>query len=199
MVGVDVSRELLERARSMSVGLTGIEYVEGDVAEQSVLSGEEFDLVVCNFGLSDIDDLDGVCRTVARVLRPGGRFIFSILHPCFAGAERVSGSWPTLGSYYDEGWWRADGELSVLRQQVGGNHRTLSTYVNTLVRRGLASRPSWNPDRSATGRRQGPALARSRCTSSCGASERRSRSGPHYPLWGDTVATTIEGNVLCVP
>ena len=28
-------------------------------------------------------------------------------------------------------------ELSVLRREVGANHRMLSTYVNTLVRTGL--------------------------------------------------------------
>jgi hypothetical protein len=28
------------------------------------------------------------------VLRPGGSFAFSILHPCFAGGKDISGSWP---------------------------------------------------------------------------------------------------------
>lgn len=139
VTGIDLSGELLQRARSHDddANLT-IEYRLGDVANPDVLEGAEFDLVVSNFGLSDIDDLDGVCRTVGRVLVAGGRFIFSILHPCFAGAPGVSGSWPTRGSYYVEGWWRADGELSVLRRQVGANHRMLSTYLNSLVRNGLA-------------------------------------------------------------
>jgi SAM-dependent methyltransferase len=139
VTGIDLSRELLERARALDDGadLT-IEYLHGDVADPEVLEGAEFDLVVSNFGLSDIDDLEGVCQTVARVLIPGGRFVFSILHPCFAGAPGVSGSWPTGRSYYDEGWWRADGELSILRQQVGASHRMLSTYFNSLARNGLA-------------------------------------------------------------
>jgi SAM-dependent methyltransferase len=111
-----------------------IEYVLADATDPTLLEGESFDLVVSNFGLSDIDDHDGLCRVVARLLVPGGRFVFSILYPCFGGAPGVSGSWPTGRSYYDEGFWRADGELSVLRRQVGANHRMLSTYVNTLVR-----------------------------------------------------------------
>lgn len=139
VTGIDLSHELLERARSREASdRLGIHYVHGDVADAEVLEGVEFDLIVSNFGLSDIDDLDGVCRTVGRVLRPGGRFVLSILHPCFAGAPGVSGSWPTTGSYYDEGWWLADGELSVLRRQVGGNHRMLSTYVDALARGRLA-------------------------------------------------------------
>ena len=39
--------------------------------------------------------------------------------------------------YYDERWWRADRELSTLRREVGANHRTLSTYLNTLTGNGL--------------------------------------------------------------
>lgn len=42
-----------------------------------------------------------------------------------------------MGSYYDEGWWRADGAASSLRRQVGANHRTLSTYLSALRRHGL--------------------------------------------------------------
>lgn len=93
--------------------------------------------MVCSFGLSDIDNLDGAIATVALALRPGGVFVFSILHPCFPGSPNVSSAWPTGGSYHDEGLWFADGVLSTLRRQVGANHRTLSTYLNTLRHHGL--------------------------------------------------------------
>jgi ubiquinone/menaquinone biosynthesis C-methylase UbiE len=55
------------------------------VAVTGALAGETFDGVVRNYGLSDIDDLDGVLATVSRVLTPAGWFVFSILHPCFPG------------------------------------------------------------------------------------------------------------------
>lgn len=138
VVGIDISTGLLERAslaeRAEPLGTT---YFVIDASAPDILPGRSFDLVVCSFGLSDIDDLDGTCRNVARLLRTGGRFVFSILHPCFPGVHDVSSSWPTGGRYYDEGWWRADGELSSLRQQVGANHRTVSTYLNSLARVGL--------------------------------------------------------------
>jgi hypothetical protein len=63
--------------------------------------------------------------------------MFSILHPCFPGGADVSGSWPSGASYYDERWWQAGGSLSTLRQKVGANHRTLSTYLNSFRRHGL--------------------------------------------------------------
>jgi len=158
VVGLDLSAGLLDRARAREAAAPlGIRYVHGSATDVDALAGERFDVVVCNFGLSDIDDLDGACATVAAGLRPGGRFVFSILHPCFAGDEQVSGAWPTDGTYYDEGWWRASGARSTLRREVGANHRTVSTYVNALVAHGLAvdamvePRPeaSWTTDRPA--------------------------------------------------
>jgi ubiquinone/menaquinone biosynthesis C-methylase UbiE len=138
VVGLDISTQLIKRAEAAEARAAwGITYEVGDAADPDVLAGSTFDLVVCNFGMSDIDDLDGACATVARVLRPGGRFVFSILHPCFGGTASVCGSWPSNGTYYDERWWRADRELSSLRREVGANHRTLSTYLNTLTRSGL--------------------------------------------------------------
>jgi SAM-dependent methyltransferase len=138
VVGLDLSAALLDRARAIeAANPLHITYVHGDAASRSVLEGEAFDAVVCSFGLSDIDDLDGCIATVARILAPAGRFVFSLLHPCFGGGRDVSASWPSFGSYYDEVWWVADGALSMLRRQVGANHRMLSTYFNTLRLHGL--------------------------------------------------------------
>ncbi len=139
VVGIDLSEKLIDKARAIETSdPLGVSYLNADAASASVLQGQAFDAVVCNFGLSDIDDFDGALGTAARVLAPAGRFVFCVLHPCFGGGKDVSGSWPSTGSYYDEGWWAADGALSSLRSQVGANHRTLSTYVNTLRRHGLA-------------------------------------------------------------
>lgn len=69
----------------------------------------------------------------------------------------MSGSWPPHATYFDEGWWLADGQLSAIRNKVGANHRTVATYCNALVDSGLviervAEPPpedDWAPDRPA--------------------------------------------------
>jgi len=140
VVGLDISAALIGKARAIETALPqGITYVHADAAAPATLAGDRFDGVVCNFGLSDIDDLEGVLATVARVLPSHGTFTFSLLHPCFPGwgANRKS-SWPPDGGYYQEGWWRlADAPSHVLRAKVGANHRMLSTYLNTLLRHSL--------------------------------------------------------------
>jgi len=138
VTGGDVSAELLARAEAAEVDEPlGVLYTHADATDPTALAGQLFDMVSCNYGLSDIDDLDAALATVARVLRPGGIFVFSILHPCFPGwDEDAPSAWPPGGGYYQEGWWLADN--SGFRGKVGSNFRMLSTYLNTLLRHGLA-------------------------------------------------------------
>lgn len=137
--GVDISGRLIAAAEAAERNSPlGVRYLVADASAPGVaLRGDVFDVVVCSFGLSDIDNLDGALGTVTGVLRPGGQFVFSILHPCFPGAGEVSGAWPPEGTYYEECRWSARGARSTLRSQVGANHRTLSTYVNALTCHGL--------------------------------------------------------------
>jgi SAM-dependent methyltransferase len=141
VVGVDISLALLDIARADETREPlDISYLQANASDEPALEGETFDGVTCSFGLSDIDDLDGVIATVARVLRPEGFFALSILHPCFPGweARQAQPSWSSEGGYYAEGWWRANSPAHGLRPKVGANHRMLSTYLNTFARHGLA-------------------------------------------------------------
>jgi ubiquinone/menaquinone biosynthesis C-methylase UbiE len=148
VVGIDISEELLVIARNAEAELPlGVTYLRGDVAQPDVLlgEGEGFDGVACNFGLSDIDDLDGALTTVERVLRQGGWFVFSILSPYFPGWDKdAPSSWSPDAGYYREEWWLAAN--SGFRGRVGANHRMLSTYLNALVRHGLYVEQAVEPD-----------------------------------------------------
>jgi len=47
------------------------------------LGERQFDAALCNMALFDMAEIDPLMRAVARLLRPGGRFVFSVMHPCF--------------------------------------------------------------------------------------------------------------------
>jgi 2-polyprenyl-3-methyl-5-hydroxy-6-metoxy-1,4-benzoquinol methylase len=156
VVGIDLSSALIARARDAERDeQLGIRYLHDDVTVPRSLG--DFDVATCNFGLSDIDDLDAAIAATSAALKPQGRFTFSIVHPCFAGSSDISGSWPASGTYYDEGHWTAQGARSGLRRLVGANHRTLSTYLATLRRHGLwldeltepPPQPDWDPAHDA--------------------------------------------------
>jgi SAM-dependent methyltransferase len=55
--------------------------------EQALLAlGERaFDAALCSMALFDMAEIAPLMRALARLLRPGGRFVFSVLHPCFNG------------------------------------------------------------------------------------------------------------------
>lgn len=159
VVGVDISPRLLETAPGLEASeRPAISCVEVDATAPGLLEEEVFDAVACNFGLGDIDHLYGALANVARLLRPGGRFVFCILHPCFPSAGRVSASWPTGGTYHGEAWWLWADELSSIRHKVGATHRTVSSHLNALADSGLvvdrvAESPAdrdWADERPAT-------------------------------------------------
>lgn len=137
LTGLDISAELLAQARAYEAAEPlGIRYLQADVTAPGVLEDQVFDGVVCNYGLSDIDDLDGLLANVARWLRPGGAFVFSLLHPCFPGwGSDAPSSWPPGEGYYQEGWWLASN--TGYRGRVGSSHRMISTYLNALTGHGL--------------------------------------------------------------
>jgi SAM-dependent methyltransferase len=149
VVGVELSGEMLARAGETP----HVTYICADAATLEWWDERPFDGVVSSMALMDIDDLAGVVRTAAATLKTGGWFAWSINHPAFPGVEQVRSNWPTNGSYFDEGLWFTDG--SGVRGTVGANHRTLSTYFNTLIEAGFAvervEEPPWQltPDHPA--------------------------------------------------
>jgi 2-polyprenyl-3-methyl-5-hydroxy-6-metoxy-1,4-benzoquinol methylase len=158
VTGVDISGALITKARRAEQEQPlGIRYLHADVTAPGTLPAAAFEVATCSFGLSDIDDLGGAIASVSAALRPGGLFVFSILHPAFAGGKDISGSWPPAGSYYGEGHWTAQEAQSALRRQVGANHRMLSTYLNALRQQHLwldqvaepPPEPGWDPAHDA--------------------------------------------------
>ena len=137
VLGVDVSAAMLDKARA--TGPSGITYLRADVTRAPTWwDGRPFDGCTCELALMDIDDLAGALATVAAVLRPGGWFVASVMHPCFPGNGRGQSSWPPGGGYEREGWWTSPGHNPEgVRIRVGATHRKLSTILNALHDAGL--------------------------------------------------------------
>jgi SAM-dependent methyltransferase len=163
VVGVDSSARLLEFARDREQReRRGIDYRLADARTLEGLADGSLDGVLCFQALMDIPELGPTVRSVARVLRPGGWFVFSVLHPCYhtSRSDEVPSpeGWGRLvGGYFREGHWRSEGRTGP-PGKVGAYHRTLSTYLNTLIGAGfmlervvepeatpkvVASRPIW--------------------------------------------------------
>jgi ubiquinone/menaquinone biosynthesis C-methylase UbiE len=143
VVGIDLSERLLEIARSAEAAVPlHIIYQRDDAQQCQSLASASFDGVVCNMALMDIADLAATVRAVHRILRPRGWFAFSVTHPCIqmpgsAWNRRDDGTIiRESGTYFAEGFWMPAPGPGV-RGRIGAHHRTLSTYVNSLVQAGF--------------------------------------------------------------
>ena len=89
VTGVDKSPALIAAARAGSADEPAARYREADLADLPFGSAS-FDLAVVNHVLNDLADIVAPVAELARVLRPGGRLVILMLHPCFYGyrAER---------------------------------------------------------------------------------------------------------------
>ncbi len=144
VTGVDATAAIVERARAREAQEPlGITYHVADAAHLAMLTDGTCDLVVCNMALMDIENAAGAIQEVARVLRPQGRFVASLAHPCFDkvntsgwAIERIypiTTIWRKMSHYRelataDFPWLRVPGQTTYTRAY----HRPLSWYFRTL-------------------------------------------------------------------
>jgi SAM-dependent methyltransferase len=87
VIATDFSEQLLERARARtSEHSDRIEYrlLDATREDQIIALGQQrFDAAVCNMALMDMTEIDPLMRGICQVVKPGGRFVFSLTHPCF--------------------------------------------------------------------------------------------------------------------
>jgi SAM-dependent methyltransferase len=82
--GVDVSRKMIEAATAAETQEPlSISYRVASFSNLSAYPDGSFDLAVSTMALMDGPDFEGAAREAYRVLRRGGGFYFSVLHPCF--------------------------------------------------------------------------------------------------------------------
>jgi ubiquinone/menaquinone biosynthesis C-methylase UbiE len=82
VIGVDLSQNLLELARTKATGITNIEFELGDMLALR-FSNESFDAVVCVFGIFFVPDMHMAVRELWRCVRPGGQLAVTTWGPNF--------------------------------------------------------------------------------------------------------------------
>ena len=96
VVAIDFSAAFLDAARTRATAHADqIEYLLVDATSQDqllALGERRFDGAVCNMALMDIATIDPLLQALSRLLKPTGRFVFSVTHPCFnfAGGSKLA-------------------------------------------------------------------------------------------------------------
>ena len=91
VVAFDFSERMLERARERTTEFReAIEYRLVDATDESqllALGRERFDAAVCTMALMDMAAIEPLISALSQLLKAGGRFVFSVPHPCFNSSE----------------------------------------------------------------------------------------------------------------
>lgn len=88
MIGLDIAPTFLRHAQETETAdPRGIDYILGDGLTLP-FGDASFDFATAFMSMMDMADQPSVLREVFRVIRPGGFFQFSILHPCFVPPRR---------------------------------------------------------------------------------------------------------------
>ncbi len=113
--GLDVSAEMIARARTAAESIDGVNFV-CDAFPSAALPADRFDAVFSMEVFYYLDDLAAGLRAVRSLLRPGGRFACVV---DFYGENEASHSWPAEMNLplqlLTEAEWRAAMEAAGLR------------------------------------------------------------------------------------
>jgi 2-polyprenyl-3-methyl-5-hydroxy-6-metoxy-1,4-benzoquinol methylase len=89
VVATDFSEKFVELARTRTERAgygDAVEYLVADATDEErmfALGEGRFDATVCNMALMDMPAIDPLMRILRRLLKPEGRFVFSVQHPAF--------------------------------------------------------------------------------------------------------------------
>lgn len=157
VLATELSGQLVERARARTADRPGIAdrvaFVQLDATEPeslAALPGRPFDAGVCNMAIMDMIAVEPLFRALPVLLRTGGRFVFTIMHPVLnnpggtnlcaeesdRGGELVTEHSIRVLSYRTTG---ATKGLAIAGQPVAQwyFHRTLSELLGAAFAAGL--------------------------------------------------------------
>ena len=91
VVAFDVAEEMIRFARKRSTADDGdIRYYVLDANDEEGIEKiceEKLDAALSNMALFDMAEIEPLFRALFRLLKPGGIFVFSMMHPCFNQAH----------------------------------------------------------------------------------------------------------------
>ena len=144
-LGVEASSKLVQRARKRH---RQAHFVQGDARALAAVVGIEaavFDTAVFLLSIQDMDPLHVVLQNAAWALKPGGRLVILMTHPCFRIPRQSGWGWDEQRKLR---FRRIDRYLTALRVPLKPSgrgkghttksfHRPLQAYINGLSDCGL--------------------------------------------------------------
>ena len=147
ITAVDASPRLVAAARQRFAADTGVEFHVADASKPGPWARPIHDAALCIMAVHDVAAMDGLFVQLAASLRPGGRAVLVMMHPCFRIPRQTHWGWDEDHKIQ---YRRLDCYQSPITipiathpgrgtgEQTLFHHRPLEGYLNALGAAGLA-------------------------------------------------------------
>lgn len=139
IMGVDISAKMLQKAEALK-GDRSIVYQRMAI-EDVEMDKESVDIVLSSLALHYVKDYAALMRRIYDWLTPQGHLVFSIEHPIFTAQGPQDWVYDEQGQIdhfpVDHYFYEGKRNAIFLGEQVIKYHRTLTTYLQTLLSLGF--------------------------------------------------------------
>ncbi|MDP4176223.1 MAG: class I SAM-dependent methyltransferase [Bacteroidota bacterium] len=139
VIGIDLSEKMLKEAKDRTND-ERIVYMRGAI-EDINFDKESFDLIISSLAFHYIKSFELISEKLFQILKHKGDLVFSVEHPVFTAFGNQDWiydekgnkiHWP-VDNYFIEG----RREATFLGKKIIKYHRTLTTYINSLINNGF--------------------------------------------------------------
>lgn len=139
VLGIDISHKMLESAKQKN-NSERIEYL--CVAMEDLdFQTDTFDVILSSLAFHYVKDFESLLKKIVLWLKKGGEFVFSVEHPVFTSYGTQDWHYDKDGNILhfpvDNYYYEGKREAIFLGEKVTKYHRTLTTYLNTLLQNGF--------------------------------------------------------------
>lgn len=140
VLGIDISDKMLTVAKEKTT-FSNIRYMKMAM-EDIDFSPNSFDVVISSLAFHYTSDFKDICQRVNQCLSKNGDFVFTIEHPIFTACETQDWNYDSEGNPInwpvDNYFYEGKRDTIFLGEHIVKYHRTLTTYINTLLQTGFA-------------------------------------------------------------
>ena len=151
VVGVDASPKLIQAAQQRFTRERRARFIIADARQLSQALRKEppFDAAACIMAVHDFDPIEPMFAGVGSLLRPGGRLVVTLMHPCFRIPRQSSWGWDesTRTQYRRLDRYHTPMQIPISvspgsdpSQHTAYFHRPLDHYFRAIADAGLAVR-----------------------------------------------------------
>lgn len=139
VTGVDISRKMLEVAKEKTP-FQAVEYIHCAI-EEIDFPDESFDIILSSLVFHYIADYEALIKMIYSMLKRDGVLVFTVEHPIFTAEGKQDWHYDEQGEIMhfpvDNYFYEGKRTTRFLGEKMTKYHRTLTTYINTLLTKGF--------------------------------------------------------------